>query len=141
MNIKLHRGWVKSKDLSGLPRARVTVAPGAPEMGAPLVTAQIVAHDTYDLPETICSLRLSVYEARDLAARMSRTADEASGEADRKANLDPRAFLRFMNYLRESTNISAPERTVETAIGTFPEGIQDAEWIDLIEKFNRDQNL
>lgn len=58
MNIKLHRGWVKSKDLSGLPRARATVAPGATEMGAPLVTVQIVARDTFDLPETICGLRL-----------------------------------------------------------------------------------
>jgi hypothetical protein len=58
------------KKLKGIPNARAIVSSGETSLGARQVVLHIDALDAYAIPEAVASLRLSVAEAEDLAARI-----------------------------------------------------------------------
>jgi hypothetical protein len=75
MRIKLNQGNCKA--VTGIPAAQVITTPGVTGMGASQVIVCVSALDSHGLPDVVASVRLSVAEARDLAARLIATADEA----------------------------------------------------------------
>ncbi len=71
------------KKVTGIPDARLAIAPGVSDLGAPGVTANISALDAHGFPEAVATLRLSPDEARDLAARLVEGAAVAESIAAR----------------------------------------------------------
>ncbi len=63
--------------VSGIPAARVASSPGVTDQGMAQVMTVISALDVYDIPTVVASLRMSITEARDVAARIVAAADEA----------------------------------------------------------------
>jgi hypothetical protein len=72
MYIKVH----KAKP-TGIPAAQVTAVPGVTGAGASQVTINVSAFNSHSIPTVVAGLRLSTWEARDLAARIEIAADEA----------------------------------------------------------------
>ena len=60
----------------GFPRAQVAVSPGENSMGAPEVMFIVNAVDTYDMLAVVGTLHMNPSEARDLAARLAKAADD-----------------------------------------------------------------
>lgn len=69
MQIKIHT------KPTGIPQARIAVAPGRTDPGATQVA--VFMFDVHDMPAVAASLRLSTAEARALAKQLTDAADAA----------------------------------------------------------------
>lgn len=80
------RGVIKPRKGSPVTtvEASVATAPGVTDLGASQVTAFIQAHDTYS-KSVLATLSLSTKEARELGARLIKTADDADYSAELEA--------------------------------------------------------
>jgi len=58
-------------------KARASVTSGETALGAKQVTLSLATEDAYGMPTMLGHLKLSMAEARDLAARLVHAADEA----------------------------------------------------------------
>lgn len=58
-------------------KCSIACAPGQTEMGAPIVTAHISAHDIFDINHVVSVLTLSPGDARRIAAQLLEAAEKA----------------------------------------------------------------
>jgi len=73
------------KKPTGIPFAKAAVSPGVNPMGAATVLAHLSAVDAHGMSDVCALLGLSSAEARDIAARFVRAADEADALAAAEA--------------------------------------------------------
>jgi len=73
MKIKINK---IPKDIGAIPTARVAVSYGETDLGAAQITTFISAENAHGIPSVVASLRMSVAEARDFAARIVAECDK-----------------------------------------------------------------
>lgn len=87
MRVKIHS---VSKSIKAIPAARVKVLAREP---APSERALVIVHvsvlDAHEIPEVFASLRLSIAEAREIAARLLAEASAAEALESSAAEVTP----------------------------------------------------